>query len=149
MAGQGPPPSTNRQRSGAPKRGDWLDLPRVVTEPVLPPLPKRRKGQGEWSAQTKRAWESWKEDPATTQYGPADIQNAIDLAYLHHEFSQGEVKLAPEIRLRLDGLGLSAKGKRDLRWRVEADDKAGDGQGAGEGEDGKVVQIAPRRVKAR
>ena len=30
----------------------------------------------------------------------------------------GRVGLAPEVWLRLDGLGLSQKGKRDLRWRI-------------------------------
>ena len=30
---------------------------------------------------------------------------------------------ASEIRLRSDGLGLTQKGKRDMRWRVEAKDE--------------------------
>src|SRR3712207_87499 len=30
----------------------------------------------------------------------------------------GQATLGSEVRLRVDGLGLSAKGKRDLRWRA-------------------------------
>jgi len=123
MAGHGPAPKQSRQRAAAPARGEWITLPAKVTKPILPALPKRRKEQGGWSAQTKRAWAAWKADPATTQYASADIQNAIDLAYLYEEFARGNVKLAPEIRLRLDGLGLTAKGKRDLRWRLQAADE--------------------------
>jgi hypothetical protein len=144
MAGQGPAPQQNRQRAGAPARGDWTTLPAEVEKPVLPALPKRRKSEGTWSARSRRAWEAWKRDPATTQFGPADIQSAVDVIYLYEEMARGQVKLAPEIRLRLDGLGLTAKGKRDLRWRV-GDAKAAEEGDAGPG--GNVVPIG-RAVKA-
>jgi len=56
-------------------------------------------------------------DPVTGTYGPADVAWAVDLAYVHEEFVRGRWSLAGEVRLRLDGLGLTPKGKRDLRWR--------------------------------
>jgi hypothetical protein len=34
--------------------------------------------------------------------------------------ARGDVRLAAELRLRIDGLGLSAKGKKDLRLEVVA-----------------------------
>jgi hypothetical protein len=52
-------------------------------------------------------------------YGPSDIQGAIDLLYLYEEMvQQGGVNRNKEVRQMRDGLGLSEKGKRDLRWRV-------------------------------
>jgi hypothetical protein len=47
----------------------------------------------------------------TSQYGPADLAAVRELARRYDT-------LAPaEQRLRMDGLGLTPKGKRDLRWR--------------------------------
>lgn len=119
MAGNGPPPKDpkSRRRTNDPARGEWIDLEAFQKgeRAVLPALPKRKGG---WSARTRDAWRRWRKDPATKLYGESEIQSAIDLAYLHHDWSRGESKLAAEIRLRMDGLGLTPKGKRDLRWRV-------------------------------
>lgn len=114
MAGRGPAPkpASQRRNRSKPQRGDWIDLP-DLEEPLLPPLPL-----GEWSERTQSAWEAWRSDPATSQYGPAEISNAIDLAYVFEQWVQGDARLAAEIRLRQDGLGLTPKGKRDLRWRT-------------------------------
>lgn len=118
MAGQGPAPKdpAQRRRRNEPARGEWIDLPELE-KPVLPTLP-RRGARGGWSARTRTAWAQWRRDPATAMFGPSEIAAAIDLAYLHHDWSRGESKLAAEIRIRMDGLGLTPKGKRDLRWRV-------------------------------
>lgn len=114
MAGRGPAPKQNRQRRNVPMRGDWIDLPEL-TESVLPDLPEH-----DWSERTELAWAAWREDPATTQYGPADIQGAIELAYLYEQWvRKPSAILAGEIRQRQDRLGLNPKGKRDLRWRVK------------------------------
>jgi hypothetical protein len=123
MAGNGPPPKHNRVRRNAPARGEWVTLPAKVSPAVLSLLPERLKRQGKWSKQTRAAWSSWRKDPATSQYGPAEIQSAIDLAYLYEEWARGDTKLSAEIRLRMDGLGLTAKGKRDLRWKMPEPDE--------------------------
>lgn len=92
--------------------------------PALSDLPKpephKETGRRVWCARTKAAWSRWRDDPATRQFGPAEIQGAIDALFLYEEMVCGSTKLAPEVRLRLDGLGLTAKGKRDLRWKVPA-----------------------------
>lgn len=119
MAGQGPAPAEKRRRRNIPARGEWVDLP-PLTKPILPTLPRRAKRAGGWSARTRSAWKAWRTDPVTTQYGPAEIQAAIDLAYLYEEMVRGKLSLLPEIRQMQDRLGLNPKGKRDLRWRVPA-----------------------------
>jgi hypothetical protein len=116
MAGRGPAPKTARQRRGEPARGEWIDLP-ALEAPVLPELPA-----GEWSERTKDAWEAWRSDPVTGQYGPAEIDAALVLLDLYEEFvTNHSTKLAGEIRQWQDRLGLNPKGKRDLRWRVQED----------------------------
>lgn len=123
MAGRGPPPKPKDQRRnrGAPARGEWIDLP-AVDEPILPDLPKRPRGTGRWHARTIAAWAAWRLDPATTQYGPAEVAAAVELAWNLDASVKNEAGAkASEVRLRMDGLGLTAKGKRDLRWRAPSE----------------------------
>lgn len=128
MAGRGPAPAETRRRSNAPARGEWVDLPplekRVLPKlPAAPPLIVRQKDKPPrvvkkpWSPRTKAAWEAWARDPVTAQYGPAEIAAVIELAYVMEDYVRG-IGMPNEVRLRMDGLGLSPKGKRDLRWRV-------------------------------
>lgn len=64
-------------------------------------------------------WSAWRQDPVTGVYGPAEVAAAVDLAWLFEQYVRGEpAAKAAEVRLRMDGLGLTPKGKRDLRWRV-------------------------------
>lgn len=112
MPGRGPAPKPagQRRRYNQPARSEWVDL-EPLAKPVLGPE------SGDWSANARRAWRAWRRDPVTTQWGPADVQYARELARMYDDLP------ASEQRLRLDGLGLSPKGKRDLRWRTPAEVK--------------------------
>src|SRR5690554_6445262 len=104
MAGRGPAPKPNRRRRNEPARGDWVDL-EPLDRPVLPPLPRG----GKWTAEARAAWKAWREDPVTSQYTPADIAYALDAIRLYNKMTP---KTASEVRLRMDALGLTPKGKR-------------------------------------
>ena len=122
MAGKGPAPKApeDRRRRNAPAAGEWIDLPGELTSAVLPALPARGKGTGSWSARTRAAWKSWRADPVTSQYGPADVQLALDLAWLYEQWVREPMaSLAGEIRQRQDALGLTPKGRQSLRWRQQ------------------------------
>jgi hypothetical protein len=93
-------------------RGEWRDCPRLADPPVLPPLAETLPDEA-WPAATLELWEGWRHDGATTLWTPADFARAYDTIRLH---AAGEK--AAELRLREDSLGLSQKGKRDLRLRV-------------------------------
>lgn len=122
MAGNGfaPKPKDQRRNRTPPQRGEWVDL-EPLKSPVLPELPARAEGE-EWSARARLAWSAWRADPVTSQYAPADVAYALDAIYLYEAMTPST---ASEVRLRMDGLGLTPKGKRDLRWRVseEAESK--------------------------
>jgi hypothetical protein len=60
-------------------------------------------------------WAGWRADPVTTQYGSADLALIWDLADTFTGLSE------PAQTARLNALGLSPKGKRDLRWRTPAE----------------------------
>ena len=54
----------------------------------------------------------------TARWSPADTAFAIDTLYLVDALSRNiQAALAGEIRQRLDSLGLTPKGKQNLRWR--------------------------------
>lgn len=134
MAGRGPAPNEDRSQvrtRHAPQRGEWIDLP-VDWAGEIPPLPEIENG--EWHLATVGAWESWWRDPAASQWTPADWTGVLQLLAFTEDFNRGSKASANEMRLRSDGLGLTQKGKRDLRWRVVA---------------GEVVKPAPRPAAKR
>lgn len=124
MAGRGPAPKLPEERRDGhqKRRGEWIELPAVnpAKPPAMPTAPK-----GGWSVGTRSAWKAWWADPVSLCWTPADVENVRALAYLHHEVERGKSSAAPEVRLRLDGLGLTQKGKRDFRWRIVTDEVAG------------------------
>lgn len=122
--GRAPKAPDKRRNASAPQRGEWVQLT-PLDGSVLPDLPRRSKGEGPWSSRSKRAWEAWRLDPATGMYGPAEIQAAIDMAYVYEDWvREGRVNHASEIRQRLDVLGLSPKGKQDRRWAPPSGEQA-------------------------
>jgi hypothetical protein len=135
MAGRGPSPKSLEQRRNfsEPLRGEWVPVP-AGAKTKLPRLP-----DDEWSPRTETAWKAWSKDPVTSLYGPAEVQLAIDLAYLYEQWVDlGGSKLAGEIRQRQDGLGLSPKGKQDRRWRVVAAEAEPE-------KDAEVTELRPLR----
>lgn len=119
MAGRGPAPKDpdQRARTNAPERGDWHSLP-ALKKPVLPTLPRRSRGEGTWSTRTRRTWTAWRCDWVTGAYGPAEIAMVVELAHLYEDAVRAGGPAAwAEVRQWMDRLGLTMKGKRDLRLR--------------------------------
>ncbi len=122
MAGHGPAPKHSRSRSNEPARGEWRTLPSKVEKATLPNLPKRSSEEGKWTPRTISTWKLLRADPATLTYGPGQIAYAIDTIYLYDEVVTGESTKWDELRLRMDGLALTDKGKRDARLRIARDE---------------------------
>jgi hypothetical protein len=116
MSGPAPKPAHLRRRRNTPAGGEWVDLPELEG-PVLPELPELPGGN--WSQYTLRMWAAWRADPVTSQYTPADVDYALATIRIADAYHRGgPASLLGELRLRMDGLGLTPKGKRNLRWRV-------------------------------
>lgn len=140
----GPPPADprRRRRRNAPAGGDWVDL-HPLDRSVLPALPRRK---GAWSVRAQATWKAWREDPASGQYSPADVAYAIDTAHLVDAFARAPtVALAAEIRQRMDGLGLTPKGRRSLRWRLVDEEPA---DASGHAPPSRHTQNRRRRLRA-
>jgi len=65
----------------------------------------------------------------------------VELAFLHGALVDGRMALAAEVRQRMDILGLTQKGKRDLRWRVPSEAPAQETDGTVTVTDGTVTAI--------
>lgn len=101
-----------RRRYNQPAHGEWVDLPDDF-EPPLPPYPAAwfRHGQREYAI-PKWMWELWRADPVTSQWTPADVATALELGARFYHYDD-----ATRFRIQT-ALGLNARGRRDLRWRV-------------------------------
>lgn len=120
MPGRGPAPKAPEERASSriPERGDWLTLP-PLEKPVLPALPRRSKGEGPWSVRTNRMWSAWRRDWVTGAYGEAELAMAVELAYVYEDAVRDSKPTRwAEVRQWMDRLGLTMKGKRDLRLRL-------------------------------
>jgi hypothetical protein len=113
-------PSERRNRN--PKlRGEWVDIgvARLLARDVVLPPRDKVDPEGVWGAATVRTWDAWRHDPVSVYFAPADVDYAVvTIELCHLDAGFGAVKYASEIRLRMDAMGLTPKGKRDLRFRV-------------------------------
>ncbi len=120
MAGPAPKSAEQRRRYNQPARGEWVDL-EPLDEPIL------REYDPDWATRVvvtddgveevpsgcrRQMWEAWRNSPVTAQYGVEDIAAIEELAASFY-------LLPPAQRFAMmDKLGLTPKGKRDLRWRT-------------------------------
>jgi len=103
--GVAPKDPSQRRRYNQPARGEWVDLV-PLEEFILPPFNRETMSAPEW------LWNAWRADAVTSQYGEADVASITLLAVKWDDLQPNEQ------RLRMDSLGLTPKGKRDLRWRT-------------------------------
>ncbi len=124
MAGRGPAPKRGgRQRNAAPRRGDWEQL-EPLTEPVLPELDELEEPAAGWRDTSRRLWAAWRSDPVTQKWNASDIALACDTILLH---TTDPFLRSGEIRLRLDTLALTPKGRRDARLLLPQAEGEADG----------------------
>ena len=118
MAGRGPAPKPNRQRRNTPAHGDYVRL-EPLSEPVLPELDELLPGE-DFPLVTRLLWEAWRESPVTKLWAAEDVALAADTILLH---ASDPVVKASEIRIRIDNLALSPKGRRDARLLLPEDEE--------------------------
>jgi hypothetical protein len=130
MPGPAPKDKSQRAHRAQPTFGEWVTIP-PLSEPVLPELPPARVGQvltsemtavdfeSPWHPSTKAIWSVWRTDWVTGIYTDTEVGMALALANLWDDASRnGKAALWSECRQWMDRLGLTLKGKRDLRLRA-------------------------------
>lgn len=121
MAGRGPTPKLNNQRGRPSGLGEWKRLP-PLDGPVLPELDDvLDKPRGGWPKVALLYWGAWRRSPVSATWAPEDVALAVDTLSLIVTDPLGK---ANEIRLRLDNLGLTPKGRRDGRILLTTEPEA-------------------------
>ncbi len=96
----------------------------LLAEPYRGPRPRLPRVKGGLLAATKATWEAWWRSPMAHRWHPVgwcQLERLIALSdQLTRQLYRGEMSspLAKEIRALEDGLGLTEKGRRNLRWRL-------------------------------
>ena len=133
MAGRGPAPKAKRQRANTPALGDWRRL-EPLDAPVLPELADLDEPADGWPASSRMLWAAWREDPVTQTWNASDIALCVDTIMLH---AADSVTRAGEIRIRIDNLALSPKGRRDARLLLPEEEAP---------DDAPIAEPTPLRV---
>ena len=132
MPGRGPAPKKpqNRTNRHKPQRGEWVTLP---AEPYKGPKPILPRVAGGLLKSTKDTWTVWWATPMAHRWQEADwpviqqlivMTDRISRALSSGEFFTGYASMVTEARYLRDQLGLTEKGRRDLRWELPGDDEA-------------------------
>lgn len=103
------------RRNNPSERLPWVDLPAAGRPGDAPKLPT---GAG-LRAAGKRLWKSVWSTPSATQWGEAEVPQAVLLCQLEDLWHQNrDQRLLTEMRHLRTALGLTAKARNELRWRI-------------------------------
>lgn len=69
------------------------------------------------------AWFTWMSSWVAAHWTPMDIPGLRQLIRLYNQVERGEYQRATELRLQMDGYGLTPKGQQDRRWQAPSDEK--------------------------
>lgn len=129
VAGRGPAPKDPSQR--ARRNRDPIAMRVVVSDPVpqpvLPTLMVEADGglvEFVWPAVTLEWWRMWGEDPLAAEFRASDWSFLADTALIHARYWLGDLRLAGELRLRLEKFGATQADRARLRITYAAADEA-------------------------
>lgn len=139
MAGMGPPPKDPDKRHR--RNADPVPTTKLTSDKVEPPeLPHMVAGHPE----VERWWQSWLDSPQAGTFTNTDWQFLRDTSFIAFEFYNGDMKQAPEFRLRVAKFGSTPEDRLRLRLSVEAP-----GAHPGAKTSGNVTNIRDRDRRAR
>lgn len=106
----GPLPKPASQR--ARRNRDRIEHRTLETAPAAqPPLPDDRS----WPDATRRWWQAWGESPLATDLDALAWCELLIAASLHAEVSEGDLRFAGELRLRVAKFGATPEDRARLR----------------------------------
>jgi len=134
MAGKGPRPKdpANRVRTNADPTALRVYTAEPVKQPGLPDFDVQIEKDGElisqsfvWPEATRRWWATWAAEPMAVDFTATDWDFMLDTALLHAKvWGAGDLKLLPELRLRVAKMGATAEDRARLRITYAAADEA-------------------------
>lgn len=132
MAGKGPRPKANAVRRNSDPVGLRVYTAGRVAQPELPEFDVSIEVDDEivsqrfvWPDATRRWWKTWGDEPMSEDFTATDWDFLLDTALLHAKvWGQGDLKLLPELRLRVAKLGATGEDRARLRITYAAADEA-------------------------
>ena len=114
MAGRGPAPKDPSKR--ARTNAGPTPLRVIATEPdEQPSLPAAMPNGDPWPERTHVWWSMWRDSPLAAEFTANDWSEIMDTAVLHGAYWSGELKHAPELRLRVAKFGATPEDRARLR----------------------------------
>jgi hypothetical protein len=111
MAGRGFAPKEQSVTHHKPQLGDFRASPGVGWQHgPIPPCPYR-------GAAVQAAWKAWMEAWFASNWSPQDLPGLKMVAKMYAKVAAGELRWAAELRLQMDGYGITPKGQQTLRWK--------------------------------
>lgn len=119
MGGRGfaPKPVETRRNRAKPQRGEWR--PGVGLGWQHGPIPPAPQGLTEDS---QAAWAAWMGSWVASHWTPADLPGLSITVRLFDQVERGKFQRCSELRLWLNGFGLTPQGKQDRRWAPPVDE---------------------------
>lgn len=123
MAGRGPRPKDAGRLVGhgaakARAAGMKVFEAEPVAQPDLDP-------DVSWPDATRRWWANWGAEPMAEDFRPTDWDFLMDTALIHARvWGEGELKLLPELRLRVAKMGATSEDRARLRITYAQADEA-------------------------
>lgn len=101
-------------------------------QPDLPEFDIRVELEGQivaqsfvWPEATRRWWKTWADEPLAQDFTATDWDFLLDTALLHAKvWGAGELKLLPELRLRVSKMGATGEDRARLRITYAQADEA-------------------------
>ncbi len=117
MGGRGPAPKPVLQRESRTAAREAAAT-KISADGTLrgPDLP-----EGEWHERTLAWWQTWRESPQARTFLPTDWDVLAETALMHTRLWNGEVSVAPELRLRVAKFGATVEDRLRLKMSVESD----------------------------
>jgi hypothetical protein len=113
MSGHGiaPKDPDRRRNRSSPRRGEWKASPGIGWQHT--PFPQAPDGLTEAS---RIAWTTWLRAWFAAHWEPGDLPALRIMVLLFDQVERGKYQRAAELRMWLDGFGVTKKGQQDRRW---------------------------------
>lgn len=121
MAGRRAPAKETLSRPNDQARRE-ASLTKVAADGTLrgPDLP-----EGDWHPRTLAWWQTWRTSAQSRQFIPTDWDALSEAALLHTRMWNGEVSVAPELRLRVAKFGATLEDRQKLKLSIDPDEVVG------------------------
>lgn len=117
MAGKGAAPKPVLSRSNDQARREAAST-KITPDDVVrgPELP-----EGDWHPRTVAWWQTWRTSPQAKTFLATDWDVLAETALMHTRLWNGEVSIAPELRLRVAKFGATVEDRLRLKMLIDTD----------------------------